>query len=227
MLTDREYLLQPTLKDLGLLEVVEPKYGDYTLNLHPACLDLPPQFSIWKEQIESIIERVPDFYKFQNFITINSKFFTQDSALRREGVHIDGNFCADPNFSCSTWGGTTTTWGGTSLDPQLNIVTKWVSPYGVTPPLGTYVTPDFGGILIASSFEGCDVFEKERLCYIDDEGSLEHEDFQEPTRLEANKLYFMSSDTPHSSLVIPRGNRRTLIRITLDHSYDTWNKEIA
>jgi hypothetical protein len=36
---------------------------------------------------------------------------------------------------------------------------------------------------------------------------------------EKNQLYFMSSNTPHETLLISKGKRRTFLRITLNHDY--------
>jgi hypothetical protein len=36
---------------------------------------------------------------------------------------------------------------------------------------------------------------------------------------EKNQLYFMSSNTPHETLLISKGKRRTFLRITLNHNY--------
>ena len=36
---------------------------------------------------------------------------------------------------------------------------------------------------------------------------------------EKNQLYFMSSNTPHETLLITKGKRRTFLRITLNHNY--------
>ena len=38
---------------------------------------------------------------------------------------------------------------------------------------------------------------------------------------EANNLYFMTSNTPHETLTIPKGERRTFMRVTLDRRYPT------
>lgn len=219
MITKEEYLLSPTVLELCELEILDPVYSDVSLNVHPLEIPIPQQCELWQGQIQTILSHIPNWHLYNNYLSISSKFFTEDSALRREGVHIDGNFCADPNFSCSTWGGTTTTWGGTHCDQYLNITTKWESPYNIKPPLGEYVSSEYGGILIASSLEGCDIFPDRIVCNIGNEGSLEHLSWNNPVRLKANTLYFMSSDTPHSSLIIPKGSRRTMIRITLDHLY--------
>ena len=36
---------------------------------------------------------------------------------------------------------------------------------------------------------------------------------------EKNALYFMSSNTPHETLLIDKGKRRTFLRVTLNHEY--------
>lgn len=215
-------MINPKFVDLGELTLVDPEFGDFTLNLHPYKTPLPQQFYIWKDVVETrILSLIPhnDNSSNEHYVTITSKYFTEEGCLRREGVHIDGNFCADPTFIGETWGGTSTTWAGVHIDENLVITTPWESPYGIQPPIGKYVSSELGGIFCVSSFEGCDVWDNKIECEIGDGGSLNHFNTDEPEILKANNLYFMSSDTPHQSNIIPQGERRTLIRVTLAHDY--------
>lgn len=215
--------LKPTVVDVSSVIVCEPRYGDLSLNLHPLDMELPPQFQLWSSAVEAIRELIPHHNGTSNrhFVTITSRFFSESGTLRREGVHIDGNFCADPEFSGATWGGTTTTWAGTTVNRELEIKTRWVSPYGVTPPLGRFVSSTHGGIFVASSAAGCSVWTGHIDCVVGNEGSLEHarDRLSGESQLSPHRLYFMSSDTPHESLEIQKGTRRTLIRVTLAHDY--------
>jgi hypothetical protein len=55
------------------------------------------------------------------------------------------------------------------------------------------------------------------------EGSFEKMDHQltddRKKIFEKDQLYFMSSNTPHETLLITKGKRRTFLRITLNHNY--------
>ena len=221
-LTEKIYELRPRLVDLGPFSVPDPRFGDLSLQLHPLQRRLPVEFSLWQPCVDAIALQ-PHFSGIRRwgFVTISSKFFSMASALRREGIHIDGNFCADPEFSQATWGGTTTTWGGVSTEDGVNITTPWACPYGSTPPLGQYVSSALGGVFVAASYAGCEVWPNAVDCRIGDAGDLQHMEGQlgESVLLEANRLYFMTSDTPHQSLIVPKGTRRTLLRITLPHDY--------
>jgi len=147
---------------------------------------------------------------------------------RREGIHIDGNFCADPNFQGSTWGGNGTTWGGKG-GVRYNPVTKkaetdWTLPYDVEIPIGDYVSDTKGGIFAVSTQVGCHAWEGRFKGRILDGGDCAE---IQPQLIEANKtilekncLYFMTSNTPHDSVPINQGIRRTFLRITLNHEYD-------
>lgn len=223
--------MKAVIKNFGSFEVTDPDDGNVQLNLFPVpfhhakFIKLPNSFHSWERNIENILRYIPhhEGSSNQHYVTIDSQFFTQDETLRRPGVHIDGNFCADPDFRHATWGGTTTTWGGVRHD-GVNITTKWVSPYGITPPVGKYVSDDLGGIFCASSYVGCQAWEGEFPDgLIGDEGNCRdllprlQNMFAEV--LQPHQLYFMTSNTPHDSLIIPKGNRRTLIRVTLAHDF--------
>lgn len=228
-----------TVKAVQPLYIPNPDFGDMKLNVFPfehtgEYTRLPEAYKIWEPTLNEILKLVPlvDGCN-QHYVTIDSKFFTVDDFLRREGVHIDGNFCADVKFSHSTWGGTRTTWGGTSTvpDPEkpenYKVVTPWVSPYGITVPFGTYVSSELGGIFCVSSEIGCrawsGIFEGE----IGDEGDFtsmmnQLTDDREIV-FDKNHLYFMSSNTPHESMKISKGTRRTFMRVTLNHKYPNKN----
>lgn len=210
--------------ELNSLRVFNPMYGDFKLQVFPIdsrkIIILPDGFKIWENQINDIINKYVPHQKnaTTHYLTIDSKFFTEDAYLRREGVHIDGNFCADPNFQLMSWGGT---WAG-ALMCGGNVVQKFASPYNFEIPIGEYVSENKGGIICVSSLEGCDAWTGDIPNEVGNEGSYDGKNLMdcEKTTLKANTLYFMSSNTPHETTLIKKGNRRTLIRITLNHNYD-------
>jgi hypothetical protein len=221
------------------LQLPDPAFGDMKLNVFPfehtgEYVQLPDGYKMWEPALNKILERVPlvDGCN-KHYITIDSKFFTVDDFLRREGVHIDGNFCADVNFSHSTWGGTRTTWGGTTAEPNpdepenYNVITPWVSPYGIDVPFGTYVSGELGGIFCVASEVGCRAWDGVFQGEVGDEGefsSMSHQLTNDREILfDKNHVYFMSSNTPHESLEISRGTRRTFMRLTLNHNYPNGN----
>ena len=138
-----------------------------------------------------------------------------------------------------TWGGSTPTpaptWGGAT--PRNQVIestgeptpddgtrvadTPWVSPYDLYPPIGNYVSENQGGVLCVSSFVGCRAWRGE-CGQPRGEGDCSHLEFDTSDAIvfEPHRLYFMSSNTPHETLLIRAGNRRTFLRITLDHRYD-------
>ena len=246
------------IKDLGKLNITDPSFGDVKLNLFPfendGNIKLPYGYKLWEKTLNEIMSHVPKVKGANShFVTIDSKFFTVAEFLRREGVHADGNFCADPKFSLRSWGGTQTTWGGTSIEEEeeeqevgerttwggtrttwggarlhpngnhYTVITPWVSPYNVEIPFGDYITDEKGGILCVSSYVGCQGWQGEFYGEIGNEGCFDNMLNQltddRKVVFEANKLYFMTSNTPHESLLIPQGVRRTFMRVTLHHEY--------
>lgn len=214
---------------LGEINVPNPTAGDIKLNVFPFLHDgkkqkLPFAFKQYEESFNKMLKHIPlQEGANEHYITIDSKFFTETDTLRREGVHIDGNFCADPHFGKSTWGGTTTTWGGTKVTPQLEIETKWVSEHGITPPIGIYVSDIFGGILTVSNEPGCVMWGGDFNGQVGDEGDFSEMKSQltkdRERLLDKNELWLMSSNTPHESIPIEQGKRRTFMRITLNHRF--------
>ena len=222
------------LSCLDQIELEDPSYGDFKLNLFPVTWNgkyicLPTGFDIanWEEAVNEIFSHIPVLEEGLNdhYVTIDSKFFAVDETLRREGLHIDGNFCADPNFKNATWGGVKT-WSDTSIDPvSLNIDVPWVSPYGTQVPIGTYVSEELGGLICLSSYQGCYACHGSYTGQIGDGGSCDDLDLStcQLVNLKEHMLYAMSSNTPHASTVIPKGNRRTFIRVTLNHNFPNKN----
>ncbi len=208
-----------SLINIGNERILNPMYGDFKLQVFPfdsiSEIILPDGFKLWENQVNRILKLIPfQPHAKTHYLTIDSKFFTQDGYLRREGVHIDGNFCADPNFPFKTWGGTSIKNGEINQD--------FVSPYSIKVPIGDYVSENKGGIICSSSFGGCKVWHGEMSNKVLDSGEypefLLNKGSEEDLR--ENNVYFMSSNTPHESTCIPKGTRRTLIRITLNHEYD-------
>jgi hypothetical protein len=220
-----------TISKLGRFTIPDPKFGDFKLSVMPFDHDgewqnLPKGFKQWETSFNAIIDMIPlSAGANRHYVTIDSKFFTEDDFLRREGVHIDGNFCADPNLNVTTWGGTstTTTWSGISMTPTHEVVQSFASPYNLPIPIGTYISSEKGGILTVSSEVGCQAWDGRFYGLITDGGDaqnwLNQCTEENKTVLEKNHLYFMSSNTPHETLMIKKGMRRTFMRITLNHEY--------
>jgi hypothetical protein len=209
-------------------------------------IKLPIGFELWEKSLNEIISQIP-LYKGANthYITIDSRFFTKSDFLRREGIHADGNFCVDPNFIKATWGGSTvkTTWGGIKLEPQptwggvtiqptwggamyspkYKVIKDWVLPYDIEIPLGNYISEKKGGIFAVSTEIGCQGWDGEFYGEVGAEGDFSEMRDQvtddKKVIFEKDILYFMTSNTPHETLLIEKGKRRTFIRITLNHNY--------
>ena len=230
--------INATIKNLGQLHCPDAEYGDIKLNVFPIEHKknwLPPSFQPWEHTLDQMLEHVP--YQegaTQHYVTIDSKFFTLPDTLRREGIHLDGNFCADPNFNSlqgrpmASWGGDGGpggTWAGLKYNPTTGKgESDWVMPYDIEIPIADYISDSKGGILCTSSIMGCVAWKGQFEGNIKDGGNfeeLEHQ-LQEKNKVEFNEhqLYFMSSNTPHESIMIDKGVRRTFIRLTLDCEYD-------
>jgi len=222
--------LNTTQEFLGNVILPNPEFGDIKLNVFPfkhtdKWISLPRQFEDYEEALNNIMNILPiQENAIEHYVTIDSKFFTTNDFLRREGVHIDGNFCADPNFKGSTWGGTSTTWGGTYCTPELKITTSWVSEHNITIPIGKYVSDDLGGLIVVSNEIGCKAWSGSFNGLIGDEGdfsALENQLTKDKEFvLDKNEVWLLSSNTPHETLLIEQGKRRTFMRITLAHNYD-------
>ena len=217
-------------KYLGIIKLPDPEFGDIKLNVFPIRHDgngikLPKQFKDYEPALNEILSKIPiQEDAIEHYVTIDSKFFTTKDFLRREGVHIDGNFCADPNFKGNTWGGTTTTWGGTKCTPELKIITKWISEYNTKIPIGKYVSNDLGGLIVVSNEIGCRAWKGNFKGLIGNEGDFSNMKDQLNSSNEficgKNEVWLMSSNTPHETLMIDQGKRRTFMRITLAHNYN-------
>lgn len=270
------YNLEVKTKLVGNIIMPDPDFGDFNLQMFPfnnsENVKLPQQFSIWQETFDKIRKNIPIIDGDNtHFVTISSKFFGQPGTLRREGLHLDGNFCGDPEFSYATWGettttwggvepqretwggttttwggvvpqretwgGTTTTWGGTSAFNATGVkrinrndegwVAKkaWVDPFNTVVPIGEYISSELGGIFLLSSHPGCELFVDD-LVGIDvgDSGNLEHQRDLIATASRSvvqgvDECWFISSNTPHESLPISAGTRRSFMRISLNCKY--------
>ena len=216
------------IKKIGNLFIPDPQYGDLKLSVMPydrsKKTKLPVGFELWQSVFDKINECIP-LYKNanQHYVTIDSKYFSTAGFLRREGVHADGNFCVDPNFGQATWGGTTTTWGGSSYHPELLVVKDWEMPYDIEFPVGDYISETKGGIFCVSSEVGCQGWEGDFYGDVGSEGDFSSmaQQLTEDKKVvfDKNALYFMTSNTPHETMWIDKGKRRTFMRITLNHEY--------
>ena len=254
------------IQDLGALAVPDPEFGDLRLAVFPFEHDgteikLPAGFGLWEDTIREIMAKVPvQDGATQFFVTIDTKFFSTPGYLRREGVHMDGNFCADPNFRSlgepkATWGGESPrpkeTWAGGGEDPERKAPPKetWAGggnvsgllavgtvekpdnshvrigfalPYDIVVPLGTYVSGSRGGTLVASSYKGCQAWPGAYYGEVGAGGDWSEmtDQLGAPVEIDENRLWFMSSNCPHETMPIPKGARRTFVRITFPHNYD-------
>jgi hypothetical protein len=298
------------VKNLGEVQLPDPEFGDFKLSVMPfenngKWVSLPEGFKRWEESFNQVIKKIPlQEGANTHYVTIDTKFFTTDEFLRREGVHIDGNFCVDPKFKKMneatvddilsddylkgvedefkaswggaepkpSWGGATykASWGGAEPKPSWggarykdeskdfkaswggatwggaryeytdakyeekadnsHVKMDWVLPYkDIIIPIADYVSESKGGILTVSTEVGCQAWDGEFYGEILGEGAFtEMEDQLTDDRkkvFEKNQLYFMSSNTPHETLLITKGKRRTFLRITLNHNYE--NKAIT
>jgi hypothetical protein len=307
------------VKQLGEVQLPDPEFGDLKLSVMPfenngEWVSLPDGFKLWEDAFNKILKCIPlQEGANTHYVTIDTKFFTTDEFLRREGVHIDGNFCVDPYFksvnemaswggasynppsrsswggakfdtdsksswggakfdtdSKSSWGGAKfesdksswggASWGGARFNPNENdrikidikedgigrvvrdgvfeeksdnshVKMDWVLPYDIVIPISEYVSGEKGGILTISTEVGCQAWRGEFYGEVGSEGSFENmkDQLTDDRKIvfEKNQLYFMSSNTPHETLLISKGKRRSFMRITLNHNYDNSNiKEI-
>ena len=305
---------ETVVKKICEVKLPDPEHGDLKLSVMPfenngEWVSLPEGFKIWEHSFNDILKMIPlQDGANTHYVTIDSKFFTTDEFLRREGVHVDGNFCVDPNFRTineykeswggaspkPTWGGATykefdvedengsmgkvskridyedengsielksswggaspkPTWGGAMYDGGIEFKTSWggagpkptwggakfehyeakednshvkmdwVLPYKIMIPIGDYISEKKGGILTVSTEVGCQAWSGKFKGEILSEGAFTKMEDQltddKKIVFEKNSLYFMSSNTPHETLLITKGKRRTFMRITLNHNY--------
>ncbi len=216
------------IKFISKINIKDPNFGDFKLQVLPfthdgnAKITLPESFSMWNENVREMMSTVPvqkNATKF--YITIDTKYFSADGFLRREGVHMDGNFCADPSFSPKCG------WAGMKAISEIekpdnsHISIPWIIPYNIVVPIGKYVSGSLGGTMVSSSFEGCNAYPGRYYGEVESGGCFRNmnDQINKELVIEKNKIYFMSSNCPHETLKIPRGNRRTFIRITFPHNY--------
>lgn len=220
---------QTTIKKIGKFNLPDPQYGDFKLSVMPfenngKYILLPIGFELWEDALNKIVKQIPQCSGADtHYVTIDSRFFSKSDFLRREGIHADGNFCVDPNFNKATWGGTTTTWGGAKYHPILKAVKDWELPYDIEIPVGDYITGEKGGLFVVSTEIGCQGWKGEFYGDVGAEGDFTSMQDQltddRKVVFKENTLYFMTSNTPHETLIIDKGKRRTFMRITLNHEY--------
>jgi hypothetical protein len=220
---------QTTIKQIGKINLPDPQFGDLKLSVMPfenngKIIKLPVGFELWEDALNEIVKQIPQCEGANtHYITIDSRFFSKSDFLRREGIHADGNFCVDPNFKMATWGGTRPTWAGSKYHPILKVVKDWELPYDIEIPVGDYITEKKGGIFAVSTEVGCQGWQGEFYGEVGAEGDFTSMQDQltddRKVVFEKDTLYFMTSNTPHETLFIEKGKRRTFMRITLNHEY--------
>ncbi len=130
----------------------------------------------------------------------------------------------------SSWGDTKPSWGGARAkknyvvkEDNSHVSMDWVLPYNITIPIGDYISEKKGGILTVSTEVGCQGWHGTFKGEILSEGAYDDMTDQltddKKVLFEKNMLYFMTSNTPHETLLIDKGKRRTFMRITLNHEY--------
>lgn len=232
--------------ELQEMSIPDQAIGNSRLNVMPfeqvkGWVELPEPYKMWEKSLNEILKYVPiQDGSTKHYITINSEFFTESGTQRREGVHIDGNFCVDPTFVdksgefLASWGGIgIPSWAGLAIKEgayeeqpdNSHVEMDWVLPYkDVIIPIAKYVSDSKGGIFVVSSNVGTRAWEGSFEDKIAAEGSCEN--MLDQLRVEnsqhvpKNKLVFMTSNTPHETLPIAAGTRRTFMRLTLNHNYE-------
>ena len=255
--------LHAKIKHLRKMEIPDQEFGNTKLNVMPfmhngSYIKLPIEYAKWEKSLNEIMRHVPvQLDALQHYITINSDFFTKAGVQRREGVHMDGNFCVDPTFidedinvkawdTTPTWGKLTPikAWGGVSPKPSSpkpswggmgflgyrempdnsHVIMDWVLPYNIIIPIAKYVSDTKGGLLVVSSDIGTRAWAGIFNGQVAAEGSF-HKMQEQLTDdklryIPKNTLMFMTSNTPHETLPIKAGIRRTFMRVTLNHNYN-------
>jgi len=125
MLIENVNFHRTEVNHLGEIILPDPDHGDFKLSVMPfenngEWVNLPEGFKIWEKTFNEVLKHIPlQEGANTHYVTIDTKFFTTDDFLRREGIHIDGNFCVDPYFTSSitemaSWGGASYNGGGSS-----------------------------------------------------------------------------------------------------------------
>lgn len=236
------------IKNFGKLNIPNQDIGNTKLNVMPfeqtkGWVKLPLEYIKWEKTLNEILKYVPlQEGATQHYITINSDFFTEDGYQRNEGAHMDGNFCVDPTF-VDKKNQTIKGWAGTSPTPQpgwsnmlpserileeradnSHVIMDWALPYDIVIPISKYISDTKGGLFIVSSNIGTKAWNGKFKGHVGPLGSFS--DMKEQLTknnekyIPANELVFMTSNTPHESLLIPKGERRTFMRLTLNHNYN-------
>ena len=101
-------MFRPKYARIVNLKIPEPVVGNIKLCMYPFShkkIILPFEFSMWQQTVQTIMSMIPcQSNADQHYLTIDSEFFVQkgyqkNSSNKCEELHIDGNFCADPEFS--------------------------------------------------------------------------------------------------------------------------------
>ncbi len=208
---------------------------------------LPIEYKRWEKTLNQILSHIPiQEGATQHCITINSEFFTEDGFQRNEGVHMDGNFCVDLTFKdksnnpMKSWGGISPAptpqpqpgWGGllpsdeilTEQPDNSHVVMDWVLPYDIVIPIAKYLSDTKGGLFVVSSNVGTQAWSGRFEGHVKALGSfddmLDQLTDENSSYVPKNELVFLTSNTPHQTLKINKGERRTFMRLTLNHNYD-------
>jgi hypothetical protein len=196
---------------------------------------LPVEFSQFEDAVNELLSKVPYQEGVDtHFVTIHNGMIGLDEPLRREGLHIDGNYCADVEFSYGNkyrrdndtetrccWAGSLPVLNPKDFQGLFTIESPFTPQLDVPIEFGTYVSGRLGGLICSSSTDNCIAHKTGDANFnVDDGGRLYEDEFDAKSfdRLPANSINFMTSNTPHQSTGGTPG-MRSLIRITLHHSY--------
>jgi hypothetical protein len=101
-----------------------------------------------------------------------------------------------------------------------HVTMGWKLPYDIIIPIGQYVSGNKGGFVAACSWVGCTAWPGTYEGEVLSGGALSQDPVGTPVLLPAHRSIFLTSNTPHETMEVPGGVRRTLIRITLDCNYE-------
>lgn len=157
-----------------------------------------PRCERWNETIKNIISHSPKKDGIA-YVTIDELEVKCGETHRRGGKHTDGNYLFG-------WGGGGSGWL-TGENGRVLPREKHIQQY----------CSDGGGMLIVSSYEGCDGWNGEYNGEPNQGGNCDHIDVSglEKFTMEKNVIYWGNSTFIHESLPMDRDIKRQLIRITL------------
>ena len=166
---------------------------------------LPPNAAGWEEAFEQMIlvAHSAGCTEGKGWVTIDQRVVEEGKSHRRPGRHVDGNYL----FSWGSGGGNGWLTGdaGRQLSPEQHAQ--------------QYCSRE-GGIIIASSYAACKAWNGTWEGTPAQGGDCTHIDVSglEEFMLEPNKIY-LGNHAIHESLPVQETVQRSLIRLTLPHTF--------